>query len=215
MATNGQTAYVYESLKKKINEGFYSPAENLREAMLAKEYSVSRNTVKKALLMLEADAYVTIEQNKGARVRSYSKTEVLEFLSLREVIEGFVVSLTAKLISDDEIKDLNNKLDIMAEKLRTEDFLGYSALNQKFHEVIYSICPNRMAVEILIKLKNQMKKYNSKSILIPGRRDTSLGEHKAILAALAEHDPEKARELTQKHIHNVYETYDKYYDILF
>ena len=83
MAVQNQTMLVYESIKKRIDEGFYSPAESLREAALAEEYSVSRNTIKKALLMLENDAYVSIEQNKGARVRSYSKTEVLDFLQLQ------------------------------------------------------------------------------------------------------------------------------------
>ncbi|MBQ9300464.1 MAG: GntR family transcriptional regulator [Clostridia bacterium] len=215
MAVQNQTTHVYESLKKRIDEGFYSPAENLREAALAEEYSVSRNTIKKALLMLENDAYVSIEQNKGARVRSYSKTEVLDFLQLREVLEGFVASLTAPVISDADLALLQNKIDQMAQRKAAGDLLGYSALNREFHTVIYDACPNRMAVEMLTKLKNQMKKYNSKSILIPGRSDHSLEEHSAVLEAMRNHDAQTARELMQQHIHNVREVYDQYYGILF
>ena len=215
MAVQNQTMLVYESIKKRIDEGFYSPAESLREAALAEEYSVSRNTIKKALLMLENDAYVSIEQNKGARVRSYSKTEVLDFLQLREVLEGFVASLTAPIISDRDLAQLQEKLDQMAQRKAAGDLLGYSALNREFHAVIYGACPNHMTVEMLTKLKNQMKKYNSKSILIPGRSDHSYEEHCAIMEAMKTHDAETARTLMQQHIRNVREVYDQYYGILF
>ena len=80
MIKTNQTTMVYENLKERIEQGYYSPAESLPEIDLASEYNVSRNTIKKALLMLENDAFVTIEQNQGAKVRSYSKVEVLEFL---------------------------------------------------------------------------------------------------------------------------------------
>ena len=55
-----QTTIVYNKIKKKIESGEYSPAQSLPEATLAKEYNVSRNTIKKALLMLENDAYLWI-----------------------------------------------------------------------------------------------------------------------------------------------------------
>ena len=215
MAVQNQTISVYEALKKRIDEGFYSPAENLRESALAEEYGVSRNTIKKALLMLENDAYVSIEQNKGARVRSYPKSEVLEFLELRQALEGFVIRLTAAAITKETLTQLQGKLDKMSERRAAGDLLGYSAINREFHAVIYAACPNRMAVDVLVKLKNQMKKYNSKSILIPGRSDRSFEEHTAILAALRDRDAEKAQALMERHVRNVRDIYDEYYGILF
>lgn len=215
MAAQNQTIYVYKALKKKIDEGFYSPAENLREAALSEEYKVSRNTIKKALLMLENDAYVSIEQNKGARVRSYSKAEVLEFLDLRQVLEGFVIRLVAETITEGDLNILQEKLDQMKERRAAGDLLGYSAINREFHSVIYQACPNRMAVDMLVKLKNQMKKYNSKSILIPGRSEHSFEEHTAIFAALRQKDAAKAQVLMEQHVRNVRDIYDQYYSILF
>ena len=215
MAAPSQTIHVYEAIKKKIDEGVYSPAENLREAALAEEYGASRNTIKKALLMLENDAYVTIEQNKGARVRSYSRAEVLEFLELREVLEGFVSSAAAAVISEDSLRTLKNILEEMKQRKAAGDLLGYSALNREFHTVLYDACPNRMAVDMLVKLKNQMKKYNSKSVLIPGRIDHSFEEHTAIYQALCLHDTGAVQKLMQHHIRNVRDTYEQYYSMLF
>ena len=67
-----QTIDVYKSLKENIIKGIYSPSESLPELELSKQYGVSRNTIKKALLMLEKESLVMIEINKGAKVRSYS-----------------------------------------------------------------------------------------------------------------------------------------------
>ena len=214
MTTKTQTVSVYEALKKDRRR-LFSPAENLRETALAKEYGVSRNTVKKALLMLETDGYVAMEPNKGAHVRSYSKAEVLDFLEVRQALEGLVVKLVAQVINQRQINELQNMLDQMRKCRKAKDLLGCSALNREFHAAIYQSCPNRIAVDILIRLKNQMKKYNSKSILIPGRIDRSFEEHTAILAALSRHDAAKAQSLMEEHIRNVRETYEKYYNILF
>ena len=124
-----QTTIVYNKIKKKIETGEYSPAQSLPEAALAKEYNVSRNTIKKALLMLENDAYVTMDLNKGAKVRSYSKSEVLQFLELREVLEGFIIQKAVPVITVADIARLKSILDRMAQY---KSIRKYILLNQRW-----------------------------------------------------------------------------------
>ena len=190
-----QTTTVYNKIKAQIEGGEYSPAQSLTEAALAQEHGVSRNTIKKALLMLENDGYVTMDLNKGAKVASYSKTEVLQFLELREMLEGFIIRLAVPAFKDAEIKKLG--------KL------------QEFHKIIYAACPNQPAVEVTLRLKNQMKKYNSKTILIPGRSDHSLQEHTEIYEAIRDRDADRAEICIKKHIHNVRDVFEQYYALLF
>lgn len=215
MVKANQTTIVYENLKKRIEQGFYSPAESLPEVELTKEYNVSRNTIKKALLMLEKDAFVTIEQNKGAKVRSYSKTEVLEYLELREELEGFIARLAVPCFDSKAIRKLEDLLGEMAEHRRQSDLMAYSACNQRFHNIIYDVCPNRTSVDVTIRLKQQMKKYNSKTILIPGRGDSSYQEHQAIVDAIKKKDPAMAELCIRGHISNVRKTFEEYYSLLF
>jgi DNA-binding GntR family transcriptional regulator len=214
-AKENQTTQVYNQIKEKIVNGEYTPSENLVESNLAATYDVSRNTIKKALLMLENDGYVTIETNKGAKVRSYSKKEVLEFLELREVLEGFVVHLSVPYFSKEKIRKMDGILSEMKDRAAADDLLSYSSLNQQFHLLIYDACPNRTAVNVLTKLKHQMSKYNSKTILVPGRKDESLKEHSAIAAAIENGDADLAEHCMRKHIHDVREIFEKYYSILF
>ena len=210
-----QTTIVYDKIKQKIESGEYSPAQSLPESALAKEYNVSRNTIKKALLMLENDAYVSMDLNKGAKVRSYSKDEVIQFLELREVLEGFIIRKAVPAFTEKNIKLLKTILDKMVKFKTDGDLLNYSKCNQEFHKIIYSSCPNQTAVDTTLKLKNQMRKYNSKTILILGRSEQSLEEHTAIYNAINKRDANEAAKCIQEHISNVKHVFEEYYDFLF
>lgn len=210
-----QTAIVYQQMKEKIENGEYSPAQSLPETALAKEFNVSRNTIKKVLLMLENDSYVTMDANKGAKVVSYSKDEVLQFLEVREVLEGFIVRRALPCLTEDDLAKMGDLLVQMKGYKEKGDLLKYSACNRAFHEIIYSACPNHSAVDITLRLKNQMKKYNSKTILVPGRIEVSLEEHTRIYQALLEKDPDRAEKNMKKHIHSVRDVFDQYYAFLF
>lgn len=214
MKGNGPSAAVYESLKKKIEAGSLSPSENLREVELANQYKVSRNTIKKALLMLERDTLVTIEQNKGAKVRSYSLDEVLDFLELRSVLEGFIIRLSCAVLSETDIENMKRILDTMRVLKDRQELVSYSQHNQKFHQVIYDACPNKTATNLLMNLKNQMKKYNTKTILIPKRSDQSFGEHEAIFEAVKNGDCQGAESLMITHIMNVRKVFQENYQLL-
>ena len=118
-----QTITVYNALKEKIISGVLSTAESLPEAELAAQHGVSRNTIKKALLMLESEGFVTIEQNKGAKVRAYSKREVIEYLEVREALEGLLIRQTVPVITEKEIASLEDCLAQMRRNKAEENLL--------------------------------------------------------------------------------------------
>ena len=191
-----------------------SPGENLREVELATLYNVSRNTIKKALLMLERDTLVSIEQNKGTKVRSYSLDEVLDFLEIRSVIEGFIIRIACPIMSSLDIERLSAVLSNMKTMKDRNELVSYSENNQKFHEIIYDSCPNKTATALLGTLKSQMKKYNTKTILIPGRSDRSLSEHTSIFYALKSKNGEEAENLMIQHVLNVRAVFRQNYQLL-
>lgn len=215
MMKQNPTNVVYNQIKDKIDQGDYSPAQSLHEVQMATEFGVSRNTIKKALLMLENDGYVTIEENKGAKVRSYSRQEVLEYLELREVLEGFILRLAIAHMTDEHISRMRAIMEEMRRCMAASDPIGYSALNREFHNVIYTVCPNRTTVEFITRLKRQMKKYNAKTVLIPGRCANSFEEHRAILDAIEKHDPAQAEACMCAHLRNVRGVFEAYYAFLF
>ena len=215
MARTNSTTLVYEALKEKILNGTYSPSESLPEIELSKEYNVSRNTIKKALLMLENDSYVTIEMNKGAKVRSYSTQEVLDYLQLRVELEGFIVRLAVPCITEEQFQRMEGIFTQMGQCRTDGNLMGYSALNQQFHSILYDACPNKTARDILIRLKLQMRKYNMKTILVPGREANSYEEHRAILEAVRIRDAAEAERCVRIHVNNVRKTFQENLPLLF
>jgi len=210
-----QTSQVYEEIKKRIIDGTYHPSETLTELALASEFSVSRNTVKKALLMLQSDKLVVIEESKRARVRSFSLEEMTQYLSLRELIESFVVRESVPFLTEGDLSEMHGILDEMERCYNEHNLLEYSKNNWRFHDVIYRACPNRPAVEMTLAIKNQFKRFNVRTILIPGRDNNSFSEHKAIMDALDQRDAATAATMMGMHIANMADILKKNYSILF
>lgn len=209
-----QTTDVYESLKRAIVDGEYLPAESLTEQDLAHQYGVSRNTVKKVLLMLEKENLVVVERNKSAKVRSFSAEDVEQYLEVREVIEGLVIRLAVPHITAEQIGKMEEIFEAMAAHAKANEFVAYSRCNHMFHSMIYDACPNVRAVEMARNLKDQLKKYNFKTILVPGRQTQSIEEHKAILDTIRQGDVELAEILMCRHIASVRTTFRENYALL-
>ncbi|MDO4483750.1 MAG: FCD domain-containing protein [Clostridia bacterium] len=99
---------------------------------------------------------------------------------------------------------------------KTEGRLSdYSSGNRAFHSVFYDVCPNRSLAQLIVNLKNQMRKYNSKTVLIPGRTDNGYQEHLAILEAARSGDGETAAKAIVKHIQGVRQIFEDNFDLLF
>jgi DNA-binding GntR family transcriptional regulator len=209
-----QTSQVLQEIRKRIFDGVFLPSESLTELTLAEELGVSRNTVRKALLKLESEKLVIIEENKRARVRCFSIEEIIQYLEIRELLEGFMIRQSMPFLGDGEIEEMRTILAEMQKCLEARDLLQYSRHNGRFHDVIYRVCPNRPAVEMTTVIKNQLKRYNIKTILIQGRGKESLDEHNKIFSAIERRDLDGAEAMMRQHITNFRTVLQNHFDVL-
>lgn len=214
MADKTISAQIYADLRQKITSGVYSPSQSLIESALAEEYNVSRNTIKKAILLLEQDGLVTVEANKSAQVRSFSREELIHYLELRRLLEGYILKITVPYFDEADIAFMQEILDQMRECKDQGRLREYSENNHKFHNRIYDRCPNTVAVDVMRSLRLRMVKYNTRSILIPGRAEESFREHSAILDVIKSGDAEKAASVMEYHISNVLQEFIDHYELL-
>lgn len=204
----------YHFIKEKILDGSYKPSQRLTEIELSEVIGVSRNTIKKALLKLEQENLVEIEKNKGAFIKSFTLEEMINYLEIREVLEGLVARTAAKNISDVELKKMEDILALMDSHLKQNQFDEYSNLNKEFHQIIYHASKNPQAVEIVNVIRTQLSRYHFRTILIPGRNLSSFEEHKKIFEALKAHDEKLAQEAVTSHIANVRTTIKDNFSLL-
>jgi DNA-binding GntR family transcriptional regulator len=79
---------VYEDIKRKINEGIYSPWSSLEgEEMLCSMYGISRTTIRKAIAKLKNESYVHSRQGSGIFVNPPEFYEEKNLTTLSEQIE--------------------------------------------------------------------------------------------------------------------------------
>ncbi|MDT8861841.1 GntR family transcriptional regulator [Alkalihalobacillus sp. MEB130] len=196
----------YRFIKDKILDGTYMPSQKITETELSEIIGVSRNTVKKALLKLEQENLVNIESNKGAFIKSFTLEEVMNYLEIREVLEGVVARTAVKNINESELDKMEEILVMMGDHLKNNRFDAYSSLNKEFHNIIYQASKNIQAVEMISVIKNQLLRYHFRTILVPGRNTSSYEEHQNIFKAFKEQDEVAAEKYIRIHIANVRET---------
>jgi DNA-binding GntR family transcriptional regulator len=196
----------YHLLREAIVSGQFHPNERLVEAAVATRLGVGRTAVRSALVRLDQEGLVTLEPNRGARVRLISDREALEIEEVRASLEGLLVRRAASLATEAQLAQLGEIIGRMRERVAEGDALGYSELNAGFHNLIWAAADHRTASRLLGGLKSQGIRFQFQTILRPGRTDRSLREHEAIYAALLGHDPDAAETAMRSHLAEVLDT---------
>jgi len=204
-----QVDVVYNDLKSKIEDGWLG---DLTEISLSDEFQTSRNTIKKALLMLESEGLIVMEKNRGARVRTYDLNEIDELLEIRENLEGLLMHKLK--LSDKDKTDLQAIVKKMKELVNKGDIVEYSKQNHLFHEILYQASTNHTLVQMINEIKKHTRKFSSKTDLVPGRAEQSLLEHEAIMNAVIEDNSTLAEKQIKKHLSNVREKFKRNYQLL-
>jgi DNA-binding GntR family transcriptional regulator len=196
----------YHRLREAIVSGQFHPNERLVEASVATRLGVGRTAVRSALVRLDQEGLVTLELNRGAHVRLISDREALEIEEVRASLEALMARRAAARITPSQLRDLEQVVIEMRNRVQDGDSIGYSELNTRFHELIWAAADHRTASRLVSGLKSQGIRFQYQTMLQPGRSQRSLSEHEAILAALGRHEPPAADEAMRVHLAEVLET---------
>lgn len=193
----------YEQLRSEIYNGDLMPNERLIEAELAARLKVSRAVVRTVLVRLGQDGTVVLTPNRGAQVRMVTEAEAVEILQARAMLEALTARQAAIRATARDISSIRRVLTEMTQTLEQNDLLGYSAGNARLHAAIIAAARHETAARLITGLKAQLVRFQYRTILVPGRPAQSLGEHAAIVKAIADHDPDAAEAMMRHHLGHV------------
>ncbi|HET7420912.1 MAG TPA: GntR family transcriptional regulator [Candidatus Dormibacteraeota bacterium] len=196
----------YHRLREAIVSGQLHPNERLVESAIAERIGAGRTAVRAALVRLDQEGLVTLERNRGARVRHISDREALEIEQVRAALESMLARRAATRITSEGLRELHEMVDRMRARVDEGDSIGYSELNARFHQVIWAAADHPTANRLLSSLKSQGIRFQYQTALRPGRTQRSLREHEAIFAALKAHDEDGAEAAMRDHLAEVLET---------
>ena len=206
---------VADQLNRLIETGAIKPGQRFpSERELAEQLGVSRPTIREAMIALELSGVIEIRSGSGIYVTELAlkkKPELsdkgvgpFEILEIRHIIEAEACAMAATRITDGELNDLRQALAEMEEEEKQPD--ASEKADQKFHSIIAQACQNSAiasVVEWLWELRNQSPL--STAFLQRIREEgvhPSMSEHRKILEALEQRDPDQARCAMKMHIEN-------------
>lgn len=190
---------VFESMRDAILSGVLQPGERLMEIQLAEEMGVSRTPVREAIRKLELENFVVMIPRKGAYVAGVSSKDVADVFEIRSALEGLAAGLAAERITEDELEQMERVLFCRSNE-GDMDLEEVVKTDTDFHALVYSASRNDRLIQILANLREQIQRFRSTSLAVPGRNKLALEEHRAIVDALRNHDSEEAQALAIAHI---------------
>lgn len=193
---------VFEILERDILNGTYSAGDQLVESKISSELGVSRTPVREALRQLELDSLVTTIPNKGTFVVGISTDDIKDIYTIRIAIEGISAMWAAERIGEEQIKELENLVELQEFYSAKNEILQIVQLDTKFHEIIYDGSGSRTLHDTLKSFHTHVKRARETSFLSAGRTKTAVEEHREIFEAIASHNGQLAKELMETHIKN-------------
>lgn len=196
-------AHALGALREAILGGDLAPGQRLIEEELAADLSVTRASLRAALMELTAEGLVERVPNKGARVRVVTADEAVAITECRMALEALCAVKAAQHVTDEQIGGLLELGERLKNSVSGGDPLKYSEANQELHRVVRAISGQTVAVELLQRLNAQLVRHQFQLALRPGRPGQSLGEHLAIIDAITRRDPDAADKATRRHLSSV------------
>jgi len=182
------------------------PNERLRVEALRERYGMGTSPIREALMRLEAEGLVELEQNKGFRVSEVSNSNLLdlmrtrieiETIALRWSIERGGVEWEANLLSAFHRLSRQSKVDAAKPDAISE---AWSREHAEFHAALVSACGSPTMMAIRGRLFEQADRYVALSIMSSGPLRDDVTEHKQLMRAALNRETERAIELNCIHI---------------
>ena len=104
-----------DRLRTMIVEGVLTAGEKVPERALCEKLGVSRTPMREALKVLAADGLLTLEPNRGARVRAITLDDLEEVFPLMGALEALAGELACANITDAQMTELRQTHELMLE----------------------------------------------------------------------------------------------------
>ena len=172
----------------------------MTENALSSRLGVSRTPIRAALHHLAEEGLVKIEANRGVTVVGVSETDLVDIYTIRMRLEGLASRAAASKISEEDLSDLRDSVELSEFYIRKRDAEHLKELDTKFHEIIYRASANPRLDKILSELHRNIRVYRKLSLSVSERLEKSVEEHREILSAIESGNAEEADRLMTSHI---------------
>jgi DNA-binding GntR family transcriptional regulator len=195
------TTQVTEVIRDAIIDGRFPLGEALSELKLAAAFKVSRTPVREALTALQAQGLIEIRPQSGSFVFMPSQEDVGELAEFRRVMEVTALRFCYARRRDETLRQMRATLGEMERAQDTGDHLGVARADTAFHQAIAENSANEYLVAAYRLISGRVAALRTHTLLATEKvRDGALSEHRALIAAFAKGDVERAEDILAEHV---------------
>ena len=210
-AKQNKRASVFAVLRDRIVDGHYPQGVKLIEQDLAQEFGVSRPMLREILGELESYGLVEKLRNKGTMVRRIDSRSLLEIMEIREVLEGLAARLAAQKSKPSDWRDLEKEFGEPFEQMvKNLDFEKYLDFVAYFRERMVTAAQSEELCKLIIPIYAKIRIVQRRIVILPERMQQAIKEHRAVLKAIIEGNPEKAEQKKRINMKNARDCLEKY-----
>src|SRR5471032_116519 len=197
-----------EQLRRRITEGKWAIGERLpTEPELSAELGISRNTVREAMRVLAFSGLIDIRQGDGSYLRSMtdplgamralSHCTLEQAQETRQILEVEAIGLAAVRRTEADMSAMRDALKASAE-LYHGDLEAYISADMVFHKHLVDAAHNPALSELYQYFSAIVAAQLRQTLNISPRRQAVFDLHIALLDAVEQQDPERAKSLCRQ-----------------
>lgn len=201
----GSPNFIVREILRGLYRGRFVPGQKLIEADLTRDFGVSRGSVREALNRLAAEGVVTLTLHRGAYIRSLTRADVVELLSVMEVIVGLAARTAAQRINLPGNRALlDEAYNHLASFTEISDFLAYIRARNAYYRALITIGGNRELERVFGGMHVHLVRIQFQDHQ-PNRPDVRAKDYARMTAAIRAGAPDKAESVARQHIRQVAE----------
>lgn len=195
---------VATEIRRLILDGTLKQGERLIEDRLAEQLGVSRNPVREALRMLEAEGFLDVAARRGCFVATLSADQAADLFEVRLAMEPLGARLAARKAGSSPNTSrgyIRRVKEILAEAQTNpghQDLDRLSELHTELHSLIFDMTGNTYLIAIaipMVKRGQWLLRQNA-----PLRTPSAWSQHHELISAIEAGDPDLAETVARHHV---------------
>jgi GntR family transcriptional repressor for pyruvate dehydrogenase complex len=205
---------VTDAIKEIIRDENLKPGDRLySEKQLSEKLEVSRSSIREALRMLEVSGIVKVFQGKGVFVNDQESMvhpvqswvvenaeSLREHFEVRLLIEPHAASVAALRANAKDLEILRKTYEDFVSFVQTGDVAKAISTDGAFHLAVAKATRNRTLIGLMKTMEQTLNEGWYASLHVPGRLESSIGEHSDLLVAIEKKDSKAASTAMEMHL---------------
>ncbi|HEX5188691.1 MAG TPA: GntR family transcriptional regulator [Streptosporangiaceae bacterium] len=198
---------VATELRRLILDGTLPPGERLIEDRLAELLGVSRNPIREAIRMLEAEGFLDVTARRGSFVATLDASQAGDLFEVRLALEPLGARLAARQAADasqNSQPHTSRMKQILTDVQTSPTSYGLDTLAEmhtEMHSLIFEMTGNSYLIAMAIPMVKRGQWLLRQSA--PLREPDAWSEHHWLIAAIESGDPELAEAAGRHHVLSV------------